>query len=83
MCLFRSHPLHPETFTAPEERTAEHSAASLHAGKELLAGSPSDKRFPGRGCMQEQAGGIRAHSGRRRIGRTERSELDVAARLDA
>jgi len=33
--------------------------------------------------MQEQAGGIRAHSGRRRIGRTERSELDVAARLDA
>ena len=33
--------------------------------------------------MQERAGGVRAHSGRRRIGRTERSELGVADRLDA
>jgi len=83
MCLFRSLPLHLETFTAPAQHTVVNSAASLHAGKQHLVGAPSDKRFDGRGCMKERAGGVRAHSGRHRIGRTERSELGVADRLDA
>jgi len=33
--------------------------------------------------MQERSGGIRAHSGRRRIVVTERSELGMADQLDA
>jgi len=83
MCLFRSHSPHSGTITAPAQRAAVHSAASLMAGKQRLALAPSNKRVAGSGCMQERAGGIRAHSGRRRIGVTERSELSMADQLDA